>query len=184
MQERALDRDDVEHVETDQAGLQAARQPERVLERAVGVLRAVERDQDALDHVRASVRLPVARRPRRRARTVAPDAGRLQTPGGRAKTCAVSRRDEALCEELKELADAARAARARGGPAARGRLPRAQRRCAACGARTSLFLDRNLPSGRASRGAARGARRDATSSAHYLSPALRRLLERRGSAAA
>jgi hypothetical protein len=50
VQERALDRHDVEDVEAGQAGPQPARQPETVLERAVGMLRAVERDQDALHH--------------------------------------------------------------------------------------------------------------------------------------
>ena len=47
-----------------------------------------------------------------------------------------------------------------------------------------LFLDRHLHAGERLEVLLGGARAGATSRSHYVSPALRRLLERRGSAAA
>ncbi len=106
----------------------------------------------------------------------------LQTRGGPATSEAVSRRDEALCEELKELA---------------GKLGMRVReevllrevgyrvRSGLCRVRGEdvVFLDRHLTPGECVEvllGALAGRDVDA----HYVSPALRSLLEGRGSAAA
>ena len=69
MEEGPLDRDDVDHVETDQRGAQPIAEPKRMLDGGLGVVRAIERDQDALDHeagapCRASnIALPPGARP-------------------------------------------------------------------------------------------------------------------------
>ncbi|MDX2167055.1 MAG: hypothetical protein SF182_08330 [Deltaproteobacteria bacterium] len=50
VEERALDRDDVDHVQAEHAALQALGQPQGIASGGVGVLRAVETNQDRLDH--------------------------------------------------------------------------------------------------------------------------------------
>src|SRR5262249_37598006 len=106
----------------------------------------------------------------------------LQTPYRPATTVVVSRRDEALCEELKELA-AKLGLRVREEGLLREVGYRV--RSGVCRVREEnvLFLDRHLlPAERLEVLLAALEGRDLES--HYVSPALRRLLERRGSAAA
>jgi len=94
----------------------------------------------------------------------------------------VSRRDEALCEELKELA-AKLGLRVREEILLREVGYRVRSGVCRVHDENVLFLDRHLQAGERLEvllGALEG--RDIES--HYVSPALRRLLERRGSAAA
>ena len=109
-------------------------------------------------------------------------SGRLQTSAALAKTCAVSRREEALCDELKELAT-------RLGLRVREEILLREVgyrvRSGLCRVRGEdvLFLDRNLSPGERLEVllvALGGMDIDA----HYVSPALRHVLERRGSTAA
>jgi hypothetical protein len=106
----------------------------------------------------------------------------LQTSGALAKTCAVSRREEALGDELKELAT-------RLGLRVREEILLREVgyrvRSGLCRVRGEdvLFLDRNLSPGERLEVllvALGGMDIDA----HYVSPALRHVLERRGSTAA
>jgi hypothetical protein len=106
----------------------------------------------------------------------------LQTRDPPVTTWAVGRRDEALCEELRELAT-------RLGIRVREEILLREVgyrvRSGLCRVRGEdvIFLDRHLsPAERVE--ALLGALADRDLEAHYVSPALRRLLERRGSAAA
>src|SRR4029450_14065095 len=78
VQERALDRHDVEDVEADQPGPQSTRQRETVLERTVGMLRAVECHQDALDHAATPPSAPLQHEAAGRAK--APPPGDVAAP--------------------------------------------------------------------------------------------------------
>ena len=106
----------------------------------------------------------------------------MQTPGRPATTVCVSRRDEALCEELKELA-VKLGLRVREEILLREVGYRV--RSGVCRVRDEkvLFLDRHLLPGERLE-VLLGALEGRDLEAHYVSPALRRLLERRGSAAA
>jgi hypothetical protein len=107
---------------------------------------------------------------------------RLQTPHRPATTGSVSRRDEALCEELKELA-AKLGLRVREEILLREVGYRV--RSGVCRVREEnvLFLDRHLLPGERLE-VLLSALEGRDLEAHYVSPALRRLLERRGDAAA
>jgi len=109
-------------------------------------------------------------------------ASPLQTRDRPATTVCVTRRDETLCEELKELA-------AKLGLQVREEILLREVgyrvRSGLCRVRgeSVLFIDRHLaPGDRLEVLLAAVEGRDLES--HYVSPALRRLLERRGSAAA
>jgi hypothetical protein len=60
MEERTFDRHDIDHVQSDQTGIEAMSEVERVGLRVAGVLGGIDADQEFLDHRRTFV----ARNPR------------------------------------------------------------------------------------------------------------------------
>jgi hypothetical protein len=106
----------------------------------------------------------------------------LQTPVAPATTGAVTRREEALCDELKGLAEKV-GIRVREEILLREVGYRVRSGLCRVRGEDVVFLDRHLTPGECL-DVLLAALEGRDLEAHYVSPALRRLLERRGSAAA